>query len=155
MHVINANNVNDAYYQGLRLLKDAPIESSRAGEVRVWPCPVTTVYERPTERVLFDPKRDANPFFHLFEALWMLSGRQDATWLDRFVKDFSSRFTEEDGTQHGAYGHRWRNAFGFDQLHHVVNTLRSDPTSRQCVIQMWDAREANRTVLAGEWTEDG
>lgn len=140
MFVIEARNVNDAYFKGLNLLlNDGVKQPSRAGEVLVMPTPVTTVYNNPTERVLFDPKRDANPFFHLFESLWMLAGLDDATWLDRFVGDFSSRFAE-DGVQHGAYGHRWREDFGFDQLDAVVERLRVNPTDRQCVIQMWDAR---------------
>jgi len=152
MKVINARNVNDAYIKGLRLLhKYGKIEESRAGHVLVAPFPVTTVYQRPYERILFDAKRDANPFFHLMESLWMLAGRNDATWLDKFVKDFSSRFAEESGHQHGAYGYRWRTHFmldgtedtyehGFelDQLDRIVYLLRKNPRDRRIVLQMWD-----------------
>lgn len=148
MFVISARNVNDAYPKGLRLLlSDAVLEPSRAGDVWVCPRPVTTVYTHPRERVLFDEKRDANPFFHLFEALWMLGGRQDAIWLDRFVSDFSKRFAEGDGTQHGAYGHRWRYHFDLeggghpalpDQIELVVGLLSNNPGDRRAVITMWD-----------------
>ena len=141
MKVLNVRNVNDALYKGLAYLYDHGIrEDSRAGPVLVAPEPVSTVYSHPCERVLFSPARDANPFFHIFEALWLIAGRNDARWLDQFVHDFSSRFAEADGTLHGSYGHRWRTAFGFDQLDHVVETLKRDPTSRQCAIQMWDSR---------------
>ena len=59
MRVINARNVNDAYWKGLALLRaEGQLASSRAGTVQVMPCPVVTVYERPRERVLFDPQRD-------------------------------------------------------------------------------------------------
>jgi thymidylate synthase len=118
--------------------------------------PVTTMYVRPQERVLFDPVRDANPFFHLFESLWMLAGRDDATFLDQFVSDFSARFAEDGGIQHGAYGRRWRDWFlageefdhifedmnpdnTIDQLDEVVRLLRENRFDRQAVIQMWDA----------------
>jgi hypothetical protein len=140
MEYIRARNVNDAYVRGLSLLsKQGSRQSSRAGEVVVVPFPVVTAYSRPRERVLFAVKRDANPFFHLFEALWMLTGSNDATWLDRFVSDFSSRFAEVGGVQHGAYGHRWREAFGYDQLGVIAHKLNQNRSDRQAVLQMWDA----------------
>jgi thymidylate synthase len=141
MHVVRVRNVAEALPAGLDyLLADGVREESRAGPVLVAPGPVTTVYEHPTERVLLSAVRDANPFFHLAEAVWMLAGRSDTKFLDNFVSDFGKRFAEPGGAIHGAYGHRWRQAFGFDQLDHVVEVLRRDPTSRQCVIQMWDTR---------------
>lgn len=158
LHVINARNVNDAFWHGCDLLRNAPTENTRAGPARVFPAPVVTVLAQPTARVLLEPTRDANPFFHLFESLWMLAGRNDARWLDRFVKDFSSRFAEEDGTLHGAYGYRWRQHFGFDQLNEVVGILQKFPGDRRVVIQMWDCTpdgsvlgEAND--LSNDWKD--
>jgi thymidylate synthase len=144
MHVIRARNVNDAYAQGVAYLREVgEHQESRAGPVLVAPCPVTTVYEHPKERVLFDLGRDANPFFHFGEALWMLAGWNDATFLDQFVHDFSARFAEEDGRQHGAYGFRWRAHFEVDytpvdQLEVIVSLLNNDPNTRRAVLQMWD-----------------
>lgn len=147
MHVIVVRNVCEALSEGLRyLLTDGRREESRAGPVVVAPWPVTTAYERPTERVLTSPIRDANPFFHLAEALWMLAGRDDAALLNNFVRDFGSRFAEPHGRVHGAYGHRWRHALGYDQLDYIVQTLGKDPTSRQCVLQMWDGAAAHNVV---------
>jgi thymidylate synthase len=148
MEIVHVRNVNGAYLGGLALLRAKGVrETSRAGDVLVMPCPVTTCYERPQERVLLDAHRDANPFLHLFESLWMLAGRNDATWLDRFVKDFSSRFAEEGGRQHGAYGYRWRHHFDVeggghpalpDQLGEVVRLLKANPHDRRVVLTMWD-----------------
>jgi len=164
MHVIKARNVNDAYKAGMEhLIHSGSRSSSRAGDVLVSSEPVTTVYYRPNERVLFEPNRDANPFFHLFESIWMLAGRRDATYLDRFVKDFSSRFAEDNGEAHGAYGYRWRKHFRgeavrvgestsdsqgneiamwefppVDQISLCGEILFNDPLSRQAVMAMWD-----------------
>lgn len=148
MYIVYAENVNDAYVHGLEaLMQGGEFESSRAGEVLVYPCPVTTIYEKPQQRVLFNPKRDANPTFHMMEALWMLAGRNDARWLDRFVSDFSKRFAEDDGYQHGAYGYRWRSHFDVegaglsrlpDQLATVIDMLKKDPNTRRAVLTMWD-----------------
>lgn len=143
MRVIEARNVNDAYRQGVEMLRREGVRGeSRAGDVLVMPTPVTTVYERPYERVLFDPARDANPFFHFMESLWMLAGRNDAAFLNQFVKDFGSRYAEEDGLIWGGYGRRWRGWFnGLDQLDYVVGALRNNPDDRRVVIQMWDAEK--------------
>lgn len=150
MHVIIATNINDAWPKGLELLASEGVKKdSRNGTVTVVPLPVVTMYSNPVERVVFDPVRDANPMFHLHEALWMLAGRDDADWLDRFVADFSGRFAEEGGRMHGAYGKRWRDWFTYrdqhgewngtqDQLDICVELLQRNHLDRQAVIQMWD-----------------
>lgn len=150
MKVLLARNVNDLMIQGLELLAGYGQQSaSRNGPVVVAPYPVMSVYERPTERVLFDAQRDANPFFHLMEGLWMLAGRNDAEFLNRYIKDFGDRFAEPDGVLHGAYGHRWRHVMGFDQLNEIVRRLSKNPDDRQCVLQMWDAADHNDAWSGG------
>jgi hypothetical protein len=115
MKVIDVPNVRYALPAGLELLqKEGVWQQSRAGEVLVLPEPVTTIYRYPQQRVLLSPKRDANPFFHLFESLFYLAGRNDAKWLDQFVHDFSARFAEDDGILHGSYGYRWRHHFDLE-----------------------------------------
>ena len=82
MKTVHARNVNEAYAIGMNMLSTSGIqEESRFGKVLVMPSPVTTTYLQPTERVLFDKKRDCNPFFHLMESLWMLD-------LNKKGKDF-------------------------------------------------------------------
>jgi hypothetical protein len=117
---------------------------SRNGPVLVAPAPVSTVYMNPVERVMLHPGRDANPFFHLVEALWMLAGRNDLATLTEFVKNMAN-FSDDGGkTQPGAYGFRWRKQFDYrrgrelDQLAWAINRLKADPDDRRVVIQMWD-----------------
>lgn len=148
MHVIRARNVHEALPMGLQYLTDRGIErASRNGPVLQAPEPVTTVYNRPWERVIFWPERDANPFFHLYEALWMLDGRNQVEPLVRYAKNMANY--ADDGVMHGAYGHRWRKHFhrvylgvreDIDQLEIIARRLKGNPTDRQCVLQMWDAR---------------
>jgi thymidylate synthase len=139
MQVVKSRNVNAAFIKLMRSIKSVGVRRlSRAGGCIEMPTPVTTIYENPMERVLFSPERDANPFFHLMEALWMLAGRNDMgfiTHYNRRMKEFS-----DDGglTQHGAYGHRWRVHFGGDQLNYVVDLLTNKPWSRRAVIQIYD-----------------
>ena len=158
MITILAEDVNDAYVQGVRLaLTSGVMETSRAGCVVVVPEPVVTTTTNPTHRVLLDRKRRANPFFHLFESLWMLQGDRNARWLDQFVSDFSERFAEEDGAQWGAYGYRWRSHFGRDQIETCVRLLRNDNTDRRVVITMWDPSvdlDAAKFTKSGEPPKD-
>ncbi len=139
MRVIKAINVNDAYTQGVALLRDFDTlkETSRVGDVYVSPDPVTTVYEKPRQRVLWDETRDANPFFHLLESLWMLAGRRDVKPMSDLVGRMAD-FSDDTVNFHAAYGYRWRSHFGRDQIEEVINQLMYSPGSRRVVMQMWD-----------------
>lgn len=157
MKTLRGRNVCDLLPLGLdHLVHEGQRGDSRAGPVVVAPTPVMSVYERPCERVLLSPIRDANPFFHFFEALWMLAGRDDSESLSYYVHDFGQRYAD-DGVIHGAYGRRWRSALGFDQLDAVVDRLRDDPNDRQCVMQMWDAVHTEQSEghndLLGAWKD--
>jgi hypothetical protein len=138
-HLI-VRNVNDAYQQGVDLvLNHGTKEPSRNGEVVALPYPIMVEYLHPRERVLFDPSRDANPFFHFMEAIWMLAGEKSAVWPVKFNRQMEA-YANDKGEYDGAYGYRWRHHFGFDQIHYVVDQLRADPSTRRAVIGMYDPR---------------
>lgn len=111
---------------------------SRNGDVLQFPAPVAVCYSKPTERVMFWPERDANPFLHFFESLWMIAGRNDVAFLSQFSKQIPE-YSDDGVTFRGAYGFRWKEMFGFDQLEMIIHALRSNPDDRRQVIQMWDA----------------
>lgn len=139
MKTLVVRNVHLALPIGLDFLSQEGIErDSRNGAVIQAKTPVTTTYNRPTERVLFWADRDANPFFHLMESLWMLAGRNDVEFCTRFVKRMLN-FSDDGKTFHGAYGYRWRVHFGFDQLKPIIEALKANHNDRRQVIQMWDA----------------
>lgn len=148
MRVINVANVNQALQWAVGMMINESenwIEiAPRGAMTKEWPTPVATVYARPWQRVLFSPLRDANPFFHLMESLWMLAGQADAEWISQFSGQIA-QYAEDDGYFHGAYGRRWRDHFPdlrikepMDQLSHVARLLREDPNSRRAVLTMWD-----------------
>lgn len=139
MHVITARNVHDALPRGVQLLLEKGAQrDSRNGPVLQARGPVTTLYAQPCERVMLWPERDANPFFHLLESLWMLAGRNDLAFPAGILPRFRE-FSDDGRTLHGAYGHRWRQHFGSDQIKLIIDELTRDPDSRRCVLQMWDA----------------
>ena len=143
MRVINARNVNDALLMGIDLFQsdvNYRVQKSRNGKTYEALEPVTTVYSKPWERVCLIEERDANPFFHFIESLWMLAGRNDLKPLTYFVKSMED-FSDDGETLWGAYGHRWLNFWKRDQLAVIVFSLRDDPNDRRCVLQMWDVNQ--------------
>jgi len=162
MRLIEVRNVNDAIDQLMRMLR---LENGdrwvrwlprdvRGSNTLEWHEPVVTIYEKPEERVSFSTARDANPFFHLFESIWILAGRQDVA----FLKLFNSRidtYSDDGLVFHAPYGYRLRKHFvrrcivnshdrfpnyetrHLDQLEEVIELLRKDPHTRRAVLSIW------------------
>ncbi len=138
MKVIKVRNVHDALPRAITELKKEGIQrESRNGPVLVFNEPVTTVYEKPLERVIFHEDRDANPYFHLMESLWMLGGRNDVAFVQYYASNMKS-YSDNGKTFHAAYGHRWRKHFSRDQLKVVIEALKKNPDDRRVVLSMWD-----------------
>lgn len=142
-YAISSSSTNGAFLKALKLMcAVGEVENSRNGRVLALTKPIMVEYTNPLNRVLLSPVRDANPFFHLFESMWMLDGRNDVA----FVKQFNSNianYSDDGVTFHGAYGYRWRNHFGMyelkiDQIAMVIEELKNDPNSRRAVVSMWD-----------------
>ena len=135
MQIISARNVSEALILGLQAVnEEGLLRDSRNGPVKVFEYPVTTVYEKPDERVVFYPDRDANPYFHFMEGLWMIAGRNDVEWISRFNASIAN-YSDDGVTFHGAYGYRWRKHFGFDQIDIITEQLRANPDDRRIVLQ--------------------
>lgn len=144
MFTIAARNVNEALCIAVPMLQAQGIHyPSRNGEMIELPRPLTTQFHRSSERVLLHEERDANPFFHLFESLWMLAGRNDVEFPARFVRRMLD-YSDDGKTLNGAYGHRWRKRFDRDQIEEVARLLRTEPFSRRAYIGMWDPRHDGR-----------
>jgi hypothetical protein len=143
--VLYARNVNRAFAKAVNIFRYASTDpkwvrqiAPRGTSTLEWTEPVMTVFDRPQERVLFNPYRDANPFLHFFGSLWMLEGRNDLEFLSNFTKAMRN-FSNNGITLDGAYGYRWKSNFcGIDQVAEIIKLLGTDPASRRAVITMWD-----------------
>lgn len=93
--------------------------------------------EDPRQRWVFSRTPGLNPAFAIAEIVWIVSGRRDASFLQPWNTALTS-FTGDEANLHGAYGHRLRHHFGFDQLKKAAAALRNDPNQRQIVLQVWD-----------------
>ncbi len=140
MRVLTGQNVNELYPQIIETFKNPDLvqaEDSRNGPVLVLGGPLTLHYTQPWEAVLFDQVRDANPFLHFFDALFILTDKNNVSFLSQFSTQIAD-YAENDGLLFGAYGHRMRVRFGIDQLQTVISKLKVNPKDRRAVIGLWD-----------------
>lgn len=167
MH-LKHRNVNQAFVGLVAGIANGQISTIKA-ETRNGPVlqvedPITVTYEKPLERVLFNQARDCNPMFHLYEALWMLAGRNDVAPLNYYLSGKYNLYSDDTVTANGAYGYRWRHALpsrkgdsdapywdcsveppvkvsDVDQLQVIIDHLKERPTDRRCVLQMWNVED--------------
>ncbi len=121
----------------IRMPMEARANESRNGMVYTVPGLSILEITDPTKRVIFNPIRDANPFFHVMEAIWMFAGADNVEWPVKFVHRYEN-YAEDNGIVHGAYGWRWRNQFGEDQIMTAIKMLKRNPLDRRVVVTMWD-----------------
>ena len=121
-------------------------EDSRNGEVIRFLEPIGMTYTQPWDRGNHTPGRDANPFFHIAESMWMLAGRRDVKFLEMFNANMGL-YSDDGDVFNAAYGYRLRHHFGFDQLKVVATQLGNLPNTRQAVCQLWDPADLNKTTL--------
>lgn len=134
-------NVNDGFKSMLSQINSIEIATEEF-ESRNGPCircvdPQMWCFTHPQQRVLFNAARDANPFFHVYEAMWMLAGRDDVGGVAHYCAQMRE-YSDDKFTINDAYGYRWRHWFDCDQLEAVIQLLRSQPTTRRAVLGMWD-----------------
>lgn len=127
------SSADHAYYGLHRLVNAEGItEKTRNGVVLAMPGLVTWTLTQPQHRVLSIRPR-ANPFFHLYEAVWMLAGQNEVATLTQFVPRMKE-FSDDGQVLNGAYGKRWRTN---GQLAYAISMLRNDPETRRAFITHW------------------
>lgn len=139
IHTIKADSPDEGLLLAIQRFRDPRYyveRKSRNGPVREFNGPCMTEFSRPEQRVSFGAIRDANPFFHLFEAMWMLVGNCDVETPAYFAGNIKNYADEE--ILHGAYGNRWRNHFHVDQIEWAAQELIDNPDNRRVVVSMWD-----------------
>jgi thymidylate synthase len=140
MEVIKRRNAHQILPELLHQIQSRGVaRETRDGKALQFLQPCTLVYEKPQERVVFWSERDANPFFHLMEALWMLCGRRDVRFVEQFVKRMK-QYSDDGKNFHAAYGYRWRKHFKRDQPREIAAALLKNKDCRRQVLGIWDVR---------------
>lgn len=137
MNFFTFTDVNIAFPYLMKCVPGLELEDTRNGKAYVFHGPVCLKHANPQNRVLFDPVRDANPFFHYMEAIWMFAGSNRVDFPATFAANIRN-YSDDGNTMHGAYGKRWRYHFAWDQIEEVITMIKADPGTRRAVIAMWD-----------------
>ena len=139
-------NVSEALFRAQEAIRiEGRDVQTRNGKAYEFKGPVVTTYTHPRERVLFYKERDANPFFHFMESMWMLAGHNDVDWILQFNGRMNN-YSDDGVTFHGAYGYRWRTWFNKDQLEIAQHRLLTYQNDRRTVVTMWDpTTDLNKT----------
>ncbi|WP_297809593.1 thymidylate synthase [uncultured Methylophaga sp.] len=81
-------------------------------------------------------------FSCLGELLWYLSGSNEVSFIEHYLPSYGELASDDGVTVHGAYGPRLTNAKGcINQIYNIIELLRTKPSSRRAVIQLFDASD--------------
>lgn len=126
-----------AFYEGLRhVLTEGKPLSVRGSNVRELRNRLT-ILERPQERCLVTPNRRNNIFATIAETMWVLAGRNDLAFLNRYLPR-AQDFSDDGQTWRAAYGPRLRNWHGVDQLRENLALLSRELSTRRAVMSIFD-----------------
>lgn len=151
------------------LIKRGDEVGSRQGDRTVEMTHVNIELAEPWRREILVPGRKASLPAQIAETMWILSGRNDISWLQNYLPR-AAEFSDDGTTWRGGYGPRLRSWVGLqhkmeggeevsgtfivDQLAHVVDLLRNDPTTRRAVISIYDPAvdvEGGKDVPCNNW----
>ena len=86
------------------------------------------------EPIVCNEAREINYKFMFGEAAWILKGRNDLEYIEKFMKGYA-KYSDDGFTLNGAYGPKI-----MDQLSWAANELKEDNDSRRCYINIWRER---------------
>ena len=149
MHVFVGPNPNFLYQEVTEYILRNGDEVSPRGKATKEIQPAINEWQNPCQMVITVPGRMTNPFFTLFESLWIVGGRGDAESVCFYNSNLKQFLDEGYQEFHAPYGRRIRH-WGkhknkdeeftknyFDQLVDVYNLLNKDVDTRQAVITLW------------------
>jgi thymidylate synthase len=141
MHTFEATTADELWLRAverLRSTSEGRVQESRAGVTHEL-LHVGFTLRDPRQRWVISRDPSISVAFAIAEVVGILNGRRDAGFLNYWNRDLP-RFAGTGNTYHGAYGHRLRSNFGFDQLERGYLVFKHQPHTRQVVLQIWDPR---------------
>lgn len=122
-----------------RLIKTGHIVVSTKGTSKEL-CGVLLQLSNPSAR-LSRTETKGTLFSCLGEFLWYMAGTNDLQFIKYYIPDYE-KFSDDGKTIHGAYGPRLLNMQAkYNQITNVIDLLKRKQSSRQAVIQLFDASD--------------
>lgn len=135
MDKIIANNADDLY----ELLKEELIRNGEDTGTTVELVNVNLVLTDPTKNTMLNCSRKMSLRYALGELLWYSSLNRSAKAINNFSK-FWLKLADDEGNVNSNYGWCIHKKYDFDQYEMVKQLLINDPTTRQAVIHIKEAR---------------
>jgi thymidylate synthase len=88
----------------------------------------------------------------IYELLWFLRGDTNVRYLREHGVSIWDAWADDDGELGPVYGRQWRSwptpdGGHVDQLHDVLEQIRSNPDSRRLIVSAWNVGELDRMAL--------
>lgn len=87
-----------------------------------------------------------------YELLWFLRGDTNIDYLNKHGVSIWDEWANENGDLGPVYGKQWRawetsEGKVIDQLHDVINQLKTNPDSRRLIVSAWNVGDLNKMAL--------
>ncbi|MEW8684778.1 MAG: thymidylate synthase [Candidatus Thiodiazotropha sp.] len=136
-NIFKGETANQVWTDAAKVLDNiSSIQDSRLGDTKEL-LHVFFEINNPIQRWVHSRVPAINPAFSIAEVIWILSGSNEASFIN-YWNPALPNYAGFDKNYYGAYGHRIRSNFGLDQLDKAFSALKSNPDTRQIVIQIWD-----------------
>lgn len=158
MFTAEYKGINDFLVNAARLLLENGVRRETRGQVCYeLPEPFMFKITDPTARWVTIPERNWNPFLPYAESLWLASGRNDMSYITRYLSHMTD-YSDDGISMRGGYGPRLRFYNGdnndyavnyddkpkekyVDQFRYVVDCFKQDVNSRRAVINLDDTNK--------------
>lgn len=141
IRVFSGQNADEAWRSAVDCFKNGHnigLHRSRDGDAYEFLHAGFTI-ENPRQRWVVSRRPPMNPAFAIAEIIWILNGLNDSKYINYWNRQMP-KFCGKVRHYHGAYGHRLRRHLDIDQLERAYQALKSNPDTRQVVLQIWDSR---------------
>ena len=163
--MVVAENADEAFvhWWGLLTFDGAKkLQDSRDGAVVDEIINAVTVIKDPTRCIMKNDIRKMPMRYAVGELLWYMSGNNKLSAIKKFTKAWD-RMSDDGETVNSNYGYCLMCKFGFNQLEQAMIQLRDNPSSRQVVLHIKEARnlidnptkDLNCTVCLQLFIRDG
>lgn len=163
--MVVAENADEAFEHWWSLLTfdgAKQIRDSRDGLVVDEIINAVTVIKDPTRCIMKNEIRKMPMRYAVGELLWYLSGNNKLSAIQKFTKAWD-RMSDDCETVNSNYGYCLMHKFGFNQIEQALTQLRDNPSSRQVVLHIKEARnlidnptkDLNCTVCLQLFIRDG
>ena len=137
-----AENADEAFEHWWYMLVNGmpiDIQESRDGNVVDEIINAVTVIKDPTRCIMKNEIRKMPMRYAVGELLWYLSGNNKLSAIQKFTKAWD-RMSDDGEHVNSNYGYCLMHKFGFNQIEQALIQLRDNPSSRQVVLHIKEAR---------------